>query len=450
MKKAICLLLVSMLMLTACQPEPEKEPAEQKPLSEPPAVETPVVEEPKKNEIPDGVFTSYIDGDFWQTDRWDIFEEHFYGVWRSEGHQSGAIVDSDVVMTYQQTQNCGEYPQAFAETETDWYMSVFNGGSGDLYRIPKDNQNFMYLYYDYPGRELDYDKYNVFYHHPAALQNRVIESFVTEITTGPASVFAARKIYSETDYLMNKNENITTDDGREWQTDYRDGIFYLEEVSEQRISYFRRGYPADVELGAWDDENRINMPWAHINIVVEKVDGQWKQTSANIATLEQEMDIIGYQEKFSREIWGEYEIGGLSEVDYDSPATVEGWEWTLYHLKGPNVDTKEHFRKYLNTVFTEECTETILDRWIGEGKRILEDPDGRLCSPDGVRGGNIYAGELEREIAANDGKTAVIHYICHTTDYAIEHVGREILEEYDIKAVYTDLGWRLAEFYWPY
>ncbi len=162
------------------------------------------------------------------------------------------------------------------------------------------------------------------------------------------------------------------------------------------------------------------------------------------------MDIIGYQEKFSREIWGEYEIGRWSKVDYDSPATVEGLEWTLYHLKGPNVDTKEHFRKYLNTVFTEECTETILDRWIGEGKSILEDADGRLCSPDGGRGSNMYAGEIERAIAANDGKTATIHYICHTADYALEDVGREILEEYDIKAVYTDLGWRLAEFYWPY
>lgn len=449
MKKAICLLLVSMLMLTACQPEPEKEPAEQKPLSEPPAVETPVVEEPKKNEIPEGVFTSHIDGDFWQTDRWDIFEEHFYGVWYPQGAEYSEIHEQDLVLTYQMAQNCGEYPQAFAETETDWYMSVFNGGSGDLYRKSKDSKNSIVVYYEYPGRDVDYYKSDRIYYRKD-ITKWGYEEYPTEITTGPASVFAARKIYSETDYLMNKNENITTDDGREWQTDYRDGIFYLEEASEQRISYFRRGYPADVELGAWDDENRINMPWAHINIVVEKVDGEWKQTSANIATLEQEMDIIGYQENFSREIWSEYEIGWWSEVDYDSPATVEDWEWTLYHLKGPNVDTKEHFRKYLNTVFTEECTETILDRWIGEGKHIFEDAEGRLCTPEGARGSNMYAGEIEREIAANNGKTAVIHYICHTADYALEDVGREILEEYDIKAVYTDLGWRLAEFYWPY
>ncbi len=451
MKKTLCLMLTALFLLTACQQEAE-EPVEMKPLGDPPAEETPVVTQPeevKVNALPKEIFMSPADTDFWQADGWEIFEEHFYGVWRYTDDSRMRILNSDVVLTYQLAQNVGEYPLGFAETETDWYMQVFNGGTGDLYRISKDVSTLMYVYYEFPGNsDMEYDDYHLKLQKVRLHENYRV-NYPVEITTGPMSTFAVRKLNQELGCVLNYQGSITTDDGTLWQTHpWDDDPYYLEEMpTAERISYFRCAYPSNAILDGARDEYR-NEPWARINIVAEKVDGEWKQTSANIATLEQELDVIAYQEALSREIWGEFEIGVWSALDYEAVTTAEGWDGELYRLTDPNYYTEENFLNYLRTAFTEESAVEVYERFLGS--QLFVDAEGYLCGTSGARGGNIYAGELEREITANDGKTATIHYICHTAEYALEDVGEEILEEYDIKAVYTDLGWRLVDFYWPY
>ena len=205
----------------------------------------------------------------WSYD-WSIFDEHFYGLWYAGSEE--------INLYYDQALGFMGRPDGFAETKDGWFMTVFNGGAGDLYWIPREEPESMYYFLEYNGLpEVDSQQYRQKY------QRAPITQWNTGIPEGLLSIFAIRRLETEQAIpVRDLGAEVTLTDGRVFVANDSIGIPTAENIGlisleENRIVLKRRLFPAEAEFEQLESGA---IPRTNIVVTAEKTDGRWSVSEA--------------------------------------------------------------------------------------------------------------------------------------------------------------------------
>ena len=371
---------------------------------------------------------------------YELFEEHFYGSWSGENTSFKLLYDEP-------SDDDGAWVmQGVAEDEESWYLSAVSGGAGQVLRIAKDEPEVMY-YYDvwYSTEERTMEQYD-----DVLYPDGERSDYSADYPLGQLSYLGIQKLNAELDHWLGSDlGTVVLDDGSQWWNSAASSratpaptFYLLEEPTADKIHYvcqmYPDGYNADEQ---WPDRNYLYP--SDIEVTVERIDGAWKVTSANHASLEDEMFLMGRLESVLDLVWDQWVISAPAAsddpifVDNRRYQPVTNWFW----------QDAERLMAYLEATFTEDCARSIVDNAIAEGNvRIME---GTVYSTNGGKTGNLEAGRTDVEIEYLSETTAALHFTCYRYDQDTNTQTNEVLETYTIPAVLTEKGWRLEELYRP-
>ena len=201
------------------------------------------------------------------TRNYEIFEKYFLGYWNNEwwGTKGLNYEDAELVdwMGFGGT----------AEDEENAYLWYIGGGTGQLFRIEKDEPDVMYFHRDWQS----HPEYNMSW--APEVYHRVDNDVTlkTDVTQpGPVSSMAISKLYNlygiDLKYLGNQ---VTLEDGNQWESFGiiempRERFWLVESPTAEKVVFIR-------QLFAVDGEDTLRRD---IQIEAKNIDGNWTVTHA--------------------------------------------------------------------------------------------------------------------------------------------------------------------------
>lgn len=199
-----------------------------------------------------------------------LFEEHFYGRWQNsqDGVQSFDYQSSSLVDGF-------SHCLGMAEDSDSWYVLFLGGGTGQLFRIRKDDPDRLYYYMDWNSIMPDMA---LLYVYDAV---GTLSDDSTKIIPGTLSLMGREKLeeqYPGLDFSTLGVE-VTLQDGSQWVANNAlmlplEQYYLLEEPSANKISFVRQLYPVDFDAEAYADGEITEFPRQNIALTAENIGGE--------------------------------------------------------------------------------------------------------------------------------------------------------------------------------
>lgn len=206
------------------------------------------------------------------TRNFEIFEKYFLGYWSDDNGTVGLnYEDSSLVewMGY-----LGE-----AEDEENVYLLYLGGGTGQLFRIAKDEPDVLYFYSDWQSNP----EYSMSYIPQVYRRAESEIKLSTDVTQpSPKSLMARAKLFSLYGIRLDAvGSQVTLEDGSQWEATYTiemplERFWLVEPATEDKVVFVRQLFNAN---GVKRD----------IRIEARKQDDSWTVTDAQVQSYSQPM-----------------------------------------------------------------------------------------------------------------------------------------------------------------
>lgn len=231
----------------------------------------------KNTEFTKAVIPAISEQEF--TRNYEIFEKYFLGYWDNERRGTVGLNYEDAELV--EWMGFG----GTAEDEENAYLWFIGGGTGQLFRIAKDEPDVMYFYSDWQSGPL----YNMSLGAEVFQLHNSDVPLKTDVTQpGPVSLMAREKLYDlyGIDLEVVGNQ-VTLDDGSQWESNYsiempRECFWLVDSATTEKVVFIR-------QLFAVDGEGTLRRD---IRIEAKKLDGNWTVAYAQEQPYSQPMQPI--------------------------------------------------------------------------------------------------------------------------------------------------------------